>query len=51
MRSDGRLRLDLQQGDVAALVGAQHLGLEFAAVGQRDRHFVGASTTWALVIT
>ncbi len=35
-------RVDLQQGDVAALVGAQHLGLEFAPVGERDDDLVRA---------
>ncbi len=33
--------LDLEQGDVGALVGADDLGLEFALVGQLHRDFAG----------
>ena len=35
-------RLDLDQRDVGALVGADGLGLELALVGERDDHLVGA---------
>ena len=34
--------LDLDQRDVGALVGADHLGLEFALVGELDGDLVGA---------
>ena len=35
--------------DVAAFVGANNLGLEFALVGQRRQNLVRTLTTWALV--
>jgi hypothetical protein len=41
--------LDLDQRHVGALVGADHLGLELALVGELHGDFVGPSTTWALV--
>jgi hypothetical protein len=35
------VRLDFQQGDVAAFVGADHLGLEFATIGKAYRNLLG----------
>ncbi|CUJ79951.1 Uncharacterised protein [Achromobacter sp. 2789STDY5608628] len=36
------LGVDLDDGHVGLRIGAQHLGAEFAAVGQLDGHFLGA---------
>ena len=35
------MRVDLEHGDVAALVGTQNLGFVFTVVGQFHRHFLG----------